>query len=275
MRYRVVHSFTVEKVQEKITQREDLASSDFSCPEDPASPTFYVDLSFDEDGFIGACLATDKTIQINMIRCVLSDGQEKLADMEDGLKSYIDETLEAGDERGCGWEQFYKPPADVKEGTKWRIRFEFCYVSPSSEGEPIVDSNKPSLSVQTDFLGLFEEATNADVTFLVKGERMMAHKAILSARSEYFKAMFKSDTKENISNEINVPDVEPKVFKGMLQYLYSGLLPKDLSDIAWDLVIVADKYCLQEMATSCVDYVIDKINADNVIDASIGRQNQQ
>ena len=48
------------------------------------------------------------------------------------------------------------------------------------------------------------------------------HKTILAARSPLFAAMFKHPSKEKLSGIVNVPDIEPDVFKVLLRYIYIG-----------------------------------------------------
>ena len=124
----------------------------------------------------------------------------------------------------------------------------------------------PHLKVQSDLLRLLEEATNSDVTFVVQGEHIKAHKAILLARSEYFENMFRSDVKENETNKVVVPDMEPQVFRAMLQFVYSGLPPTNLAEIALDLLVAADKYCLDEIKEACSESLCDQITRKNVAD---------
>merc|ERR1712168_1714273 len=79
--------------------------------------------------------------------------------------------------------------------------------------------------------------------------------------------MFTSDVRENNLNEVDVPDVEPRFFKGLLQFLYSGLPPTNLDEIAMDLMVVADKYGCKELVDISADNIRKNLNADNVIDA--------
>jgi len=79
--------------------------------------------------------------------------------------------------------------------------------------------------------------------------------------------LFSSDLRENNVNEVVVPDVEPRVFKGLLQFLYSGLPPAYLDEIAMDLIVAADKYSCEEMVDISAAYISKNLNSDNVIDA--------
>ena len=92
------------------------------------------------------------------------------------------------------------------------------------------------------------------------------NKAVLSARSKYFERMFDSSMKENLSNEVEVPDVTPVVFEALLKFLYSGLEPKNLNEIFLELLVVADKYRLEALVKVCETSAFKNLNADNVVD---------
>ncbi|KAJ8548599.1 hypothetical protein ON010_g11073 [Phytophthora cinnamomi] len=62
----------------------------------------------------------------------------------------------------------------------------------------------------------------ADISFLVEGRVVYAHKLILSALSERFRGMFSSGFREARESQIVVPDVRYQVFVLLLEYLYTG-----------------------------------------------------
>ncbi|KAL3664097.1 hypothetical protein V7S43_010982 [Phytophthora oleae] len=62
----------------------------------------------------------------------------------------------------------------------------------------------------------------ADISFLVEGRVVYAHKLILSAVSERFRGMFSSGFREATESQITIPDVRYEVFLLLLEYLYTG-----------------------------------------------------
>uniref|UniRef100_A0A182U6H8 BTB domain-containing protein n=1 Tax=Anopheles melas TaxID=34690 RepID=A0A182U6H8_9DIPT len=66
-------------------------------------------------------------------------------------------------------------------------------------------------------------ADNADVTFIVKGEHLPAHRIILATRSEYFRALLYGGLKESKQNEITL-DIPAKAFQYLMKYIYTGRL---------------------------------------------------
>ena len=73
--------------------------------------------------------------------------------------------------------------------------------------------------------------------------------------------------RESSSGAIEVPDVDPVAFRGMLEYIYGGMYPEKLDNIALDLFVVADKYGLEKLRDICETAIIANLNADNVVDA--------
>ena len=71
---------------------------------------------------------------------------------------------------------------------------------------------------------MLEDPTFADVTFDVSGTCITAHRAVLCARSEYFKAMLTSGFKEQQDGKISIDDTTPGAFRTLLRYLYTDEL---------------------------------------------------
>ena len=134
---------------------------------------------------------------------------------------------------------------------------------------PIVSVPKPDTEdrFRADFLQLLVEQDSADVTFLVKSEKILAHKLVLSARSPYFKAMFASGMKESVDNEIEIPDVEPEVFKELLKFLYSDSIPDFRRDICLGLLVASEKYGLGGLKKLCEAELSSRLTVDNVIES--------
>ena len=63
----------------------------------------------------------------------------------------------------------------------------------------------------------------SDITFIVSDQEIPAHRCILSARSDYFRAMFNNSMREShTSQPIQINSVEYNVFKIVMQYIYCG-----------------------------------------------------
>ena len=103
--------------------------------------------------------------------------------------------------------------------------------------------------------------------FLVKCEDSMfpVHQWILKDRSEYFAILMRNDCQENEKNELKIEDFKPHIVDMLLRYIYNGTvklpaygngesLRQMLLDVA-DLIQIADKYLLRELADACDSYL--------------------
>ena len=206
------------------------------------------------------------SVAITSFKCRLSDEQGILAEKvvpKDELPSLVlaDETV--------GWETFFDLPSKMPGKSTWRFVLEVEYEGPEPSPSPQLPDDSPTSKHQTDLLQLFETGEDADVVFKVKGETIPAHMLILAARARYFDRMFKSGMKECVSKEVIVPDTEPQVFRAMLQFIYSGLPPKKLEEIALDLLVVADKYGLCDLKKICELRACCILDENDVVEALI------
>ncbi|CAN6381818.1 unnamed protein product [Urochloa humidicola] len=105
-----------------------------------------------------------------------------------------------------------------------------------------------------------------DVTFEVGGETFSAHKYMLATRSSVFKAELFGPLKEKATEHVRIDDMEPRVFKAMLHFIYTDMLPEiDTGEeriiMHQHLLVAADRYNLERLKLICEDVLrkhIDK-----------------
>jgi hypothetical protein len=104
-----------------------------------------------------------------------------------------------------------------------------------------------------------------DITFMVEGEPVHAHKAILCARSEHFRAMFTSGMRESRESVIPYGGGWSRVaFVAMMEFLYTGSV-RDLTPIvASDLMGLADHSAIDGLKALCETALMHSIDASNV-----------
>ena len=116
---------------------------------------------------------------------------------------------------------------------------------------------------------LLKGENNTDVTFVVEGEQFEAHRIILSARCEYFRALLYGGMKETTDMaKIELHDTPAKVFKYLLKYIYSGrLFLRELEerDIL-DMLILANRYSLLSLESAITGYFKEVIGECTVTD---------
>ena len=109
-----------------------------------------------------------------------------------------------------------------------------------------------------------KEGTLCDVTLSVQGTTFPAHRNVLSANSEFFKALFANEMKEKAENIVHMEEFEPLVMDQLLTYMYgSGITIK--KDNALDLAIGADFLFLTELKQKACEFLISDLNSDNCL----------
>ncbi|XP_052588117.1 speckle-type POZ protein-like [Peromyscus californicus insignis] len=143
-----------------------------------------------------------------------------------------------------------------------------CMVSVVKDSFSISDQNrKPGIQVPkctlADELGeLWENSQFTDCYLVVSGQEFWAHKAILAAHSPVFRAMFQHDMEETRKNHVEISDLEPQVFKVMMDFIYTGTAP-DLDSMADALLAAADRYGLERLKVMCEDALFRNLSVDN------------
>jgi speckle-type POZ protein len=120
----------------------------------------------------------------------------------------------------------------------------------------------PQCRLSDDLLLIFENQNFTDVTISAGGKELGAHKAVLAARSPVFAAMFEHSTKEKATNRVEIIDLEYKVVREMLIFIYSGKSP-NVKDMAYDLLPAADTYGLDRLKLICEETLCWNLSVDN------------
>ncbi|KAI4500018.1 hypothetical protein M0802_004888 [Mischocyttarus mexicanus] len=104
---------------------------------------------------------------------------------------------------------------------------------------------KPHNRLGEDLLRMFSEEINTDVTIDVAGERIRAHKCILSSRCQYFAAILSGGWIESAGNVISLQGYSYNAVNFALRHIYSGEsnIPDSISIV--ELATLADMLCLE------------------------------
>ncbi|XP_052162675.1 BTB/POZ and MATH domain-containing protein 5-like [Oryza glaberrima] len=142
----------------------------------------------------------------------------------------------------------------------------------------------PDSDIGYHFGTLLDNHEGVDVVLNVGGERFHAHKLVLAARSTVFRSKFfddedgeRNEPGENDDvQEIVIDDMEPKVFKAMLHFIYRDTLVDDnelggsssegsiFDTLAAKLLAAADKYDLARLRLLCESYLCKAISVATV-----------
>jgi len=120
----------------------------------------------------------------------------------------------------------------------------------------------PTPRLGNDLEELLSSGHYADVWFKVGSQEIPAHKNILSARVPYFQKMFECGMKEGLSNSVQIFETDPKLFKLLLKFIYTGRVEPDLKDYASALIRLADFYDIQDLKKFCEATLLEPDNDD-------------
>ncbi|CAL4925084.1 unnamed protein product [Urochloa decumbens] len=125
----------------------------------------------------------------------------------------------------------------------------------------------PASDMHRHFTGLLKSGEGTDVTFEVSGEMIAAHRCVLAARSAVFRAELFGSMKEGTTTSIiRIDKMEVRVFKLLLSFIYSDLMPdieggydyddkdENVNDaqVMWQrLLVAADRYDIQRLRLMC------------------------
>lgn len=136
----------------------------------------------------------------------------------------------------------------------------------------------PESDIGAHFGMLLDNAESTDITFDVAGEKFPAHKLVLAARSPIFRSKFFDELEED-KQEIIISDLEPKVFKAMLHFIYRDTLTEEDVDVATPssscmssvsdtltakLLAAADRYGLERLRLMCGSHLCKDISVNSV-----------
>ena len=108
----------------------------------------------------------------------------------------------------------------------------------------------------------------SDVVLLCQGEETRAHRVILSTRSPVFRAMLQSEMSECVTGKIQIADANKDVFEEMMRYMYCAKVDEKFTQFK-ELLILADKYQVDELIKYCGTKMVESLNKDNVLQIGI------
>ncbi|XP_019877429.1 BTB/POZ domain-containing protein 9 isoform X2 [Aethina tumida] len=106
----------------------------------------------------------------------------------------------------------------------------------------------------------------ADIVLVVEGQKLHAHKVILAARSDYFRALLYGGLKESNQTEIVLQHAPLVAFKYLLKYIYSGhmFLISLKEEVILDILGLAHQYGFLDLETAISDILRQLLALKNV-----------
>ncbi|PSK42698.1 BTB/POZ and MATH domain-containing protein 6 [Elsinoe australis] len=113
------------------------------------------------------------------------------------------------------------------------------------------------------FSSFSDDETLSDITILHEGGKFYAHKIVLAARSDYFKALFTDGFKESTEQTIELREDNTEALVTMLKFCYHKNILPDLGEEIEDHVektkqifIVAEKYLVDGLKRAAIDVIL-------------------
>ena len=107
---------------------------------------------------------------------------------------------------------------------------------------------------------------NSDVVLIVEGKRIPAHRVVLAARSDYFRALLYNEMNESTQDQVEIQVSSLAAFKFLLNYVYTGHLQlSSLNDeMISEIFSLAHQYGFTELEEDILNYLKKTVNITNV-----------
>jgi hypothetical protein len=122
---------------------------------------------------------------------------------------------------------------------------------------------QPSSTLIADWRTFLNNPLLSDITIMVGGTRVHAHRVVLAARCAYFRGMFESGMKESTQTEVSLEDMSYDVFRALLEHLYTDRVDVT-SEIALELFAAADFLGVEQLKSICVSKIESELSVDTV-----------
>lgn len=124
-------------------------------------------------------------------------------------------------------------------------------------------------SIFEDYSQFLENKEASDVMFVVEDEEFSAHKQIVSARSEVFAKMFETEMFERRTGHVEIIDIEPAIFRLLLEFIYTSKLESNKLDVLIKLIVAADKYSVKSLVSLCAYRLAKNLTDANVAEVLV------
>lgn len=114
---------------------------------------------------------------------------------------------------------------------------------------------------------LREKGELLDITLVIQGRIFKAHKAVLSACSDYFRAMFTDNMLEARQDEISLNGLTATGFQQLLEYAYTSRLILNLANVQ-DVLEAASHVQMEAVIQACSNYLQSQIDIENCVDVA-------
>lgn len=140
----------------------------------------------------------------------------------------------------------------------------FCEISAMPGNEDVTPPIPPLFELD-DFQLALQNNGSSDVTIVVDGKEFPTHKNILAAHSIVFEAMFQCNMRESQTNRVEIDDIDGNIMEEFINYIYTGKI-NNLYEIVINLLVVADKYDMNDLRNTCEKTLSESFTFNNVLE---------
>ncbi|XP_055387024.1 actin-binding protein IPP [Condylostylus longicornis] len=125
-----------------------------------------------------------------------------------------------------------------------------------------------SLKLLSNFNSLRQANRFCDIILIgsVETKKFPAHRAVLSAASEYFEAMFRPELGlcEGKQKAVVLPTIDSEVLNNLLDFIYTGKVDINQSNVQ-ELLAAADMLQLHEVVEGCCEFLCRELHCTNAL----------
>jgi len=144
----------------------------------------------------------------------------------------------------------------------WKIKVE-CGGCQPTRGHLVEDRSV----LANQFFQLYQQDILTDYTLVCAGESLKVHRAVLAARSEYWRALLTSGMVEAVKDSSEVLAVNLPTLRLFLEFVYTGRVAEKLEPKQMELLLeAADFYGVYSLKEQCEEGLIASLEPSNLMD---------
>lgn len=121
-----------------------------------------------------------------------------------------------------------------------------------------------SSRLQRGIKNLRDDRHLCDFTITVQETQFSAHKLMLAACSDYFKAMFVHDSLEHKQNRVQLHDVSPAAMEAILEFCYTSQISLTIDNVQ-EILVASSLLQISDVQDMCVGYIKNRIDISNCL----------